>query len=107
MVGSEDSEKLALAATKGQILLSLRSGADEATVATRGITPPVLLAGGREPERAPAPAEAPRPVAPPRHRAPRPAPEPKAVPVVAEKQTVEILRGDSFERRDFDKGIHQ
>ncbi|WP_242343576.1 Flp pilus assembly protein CpaB [Anaeromyxobacter terrae] len=111
MVDGEQSEKLALAATKGQILLSLRSGADDDMLSTPGITPPVLLAGGREPERPAAPATAtpaPGPKVTPvssRHRARAPVVEVRPAP--AEKQTVEILRGDVFERRDFEKESRQ
>ncbi|ABS28147.1 Flp pilus assembly protein CpaB [Anaeromyxobacter sp. Fw109-5] len=102
MVDSEQSEKLALAATKGQILLSLRSGADEEMLATPGITPPVLLASGREPEQpAPKPSSTPAQKSARRLRA-RPEVV-EAKPAVANKQTVEILRGDVFERRDFEK----
>ncbi|WP_242333418.1 MULTISPECIES: Flp pilus assembly protein CpaB [unclassified Anaeromyxobacter] len=111
MVDGEQSEKLALSASKGQILLSLRSGADEDMLATPGITPPILLAGGREPERpaAAAPtAGSPGPkvtAVSSRHRARAPVVEVKPAP--AEKQTVEILRGDMFERRDFTKESRQ
>jgi pilus assembly protein CpaB len=89
-------------------LLSLRSGADEELLATPGITPPILMAGGREPERAPPspPARAaPKPPARVRHNA-RPAVA-EVKPAAAEKQTVEILRGDVFERRDFEKESRQ
>lgn len=107
MVDSEQSEKLALAATKGQILLSLRSGADDEMLATAGITPPILLAGGREPERPSPPPAAPAKPSPARSRqVSRPAVA-EAKPVTADKQTVEILRGDMYERRDFDKESRQ
>ncbi len=107
MVSSEQSEKLALAAAKGQLLLTLRSSIDTEAVTTPGITPPVLLSG--------AAVAAPRPVLP----APPPPKRRAAVPVVARgraavpdvrpapapaKDHVEILRGDLFEKRDFDSG---
>jgi pilus assembly protein CpaB len=109
MVNSEESEKLALSATKGQILLSLRSPADDASPQTKGITPPVLLAGGREPERpSPPPAAPPSKPAPAPRRHVRSGPALEVKPAVAvEKQSVEILRGDVFERRDFDKEAHR
>ena len=43
-VGSEEAEKLALAATEGQIQLALRSVTDTEEVYTEGITIPQLLA---------------------------------------------------------------
>jgi pilus assembly protein CpaB len=93
MVNSEQSEMLALAASKGQLLLTLRNGIDEEIVETRGIVPPRLLTGGvvlaTEVKTGPKPTI--RRVV----RAPEP-PKP-------EKQVVEILRGDLFERRDFEK----
>jgi pilus assembly protein CpaB len=94
MVDSEQSEKLALAASKGQILLALRSGLDREVVETSGVIAPVLLAVRPVPA-APAPAaHTGRQLA----RAPEPKPE---------HDTVEILRGDLFERRDFDKGTRK
>jgi pilus assembly protein CpaB len=103
MVTSDESEKLALAATKGQILLSLRSRIDVAEVDTRGVTPTVLLGSGRAP--APQPAATSAPVA---RRAPARAPARAARPAAPpptphERQTVEVIRGDLFEKRDFQK----
>jgi pilus assembly protein CpaB len=60
MVTSEQSEKLALAAAKGQLLLTLRSSTTE-PVTTAGVTPPVLLSGTAS--------LAPRPPPPPPRRA--------------------------------------
>ena len=55
MVDAEESERLALAAAQGKILLTLRSGADIDVVATRGVTPASLLAiSGRPEARVPA-----------------------------------------------------
>ncbi len=109
MVDSEQSEKLALAATKGSLLLALRSRLDLAEVETLGMVPPSLL-GDAFAEK---PRPAPPPAAPPPHRgrggpkalaarAPAPAPVPAAAP--ADHHVVEILRGDLYEKRDFDKG---
>lgn len=107
MVDSNDAERLALAASKGQLLLALRSGIDSEIVETKGMAPPALLAVA-SPEPAPA---APEPKKEPErpkarvrtaHKAP---PAPAATPVAAaEPHVVEIMRGDLFERRDFDKG---
>jgi pilus assembly protein CpaB len=100
-VDSAEAEKLALAASKGQLLLALRSGADDETVATRGVVPSALLAGA---EAAPA-------VTPP-HAKPEPTHHARSKVRVAakqpsapnpEKQVVEIMRGDLFERRGFEK----
>ena len=95
MVDAEESERLALAATQGKILLTLRSGADTEVVATRGVTPSSLLAMSVDAK----PAQA----APVRGRVAR-------REKVAEKgpgkggDSVEILRGDLFERRNFQQG---
>jgi pilus assembly protein CpaB len=96
MVSPEESERLALAATKGQLLLALRGIGDDEQLVTTGIVPAVLLAAALP---APAPAVVVR-AAVTRH-APRPAPvvAPPAPP--PEKRVVEILRGDLYEKRDF------
>jgi pilus assembly protein CpaB len=86
MVDSPQAEKLALAASRGQILLALRSRLDVAVVNTPGIEPSELVAARVAP--APAPEKG--------RRAATAAPDKKA-------EVVEILRGDLFEQRDFDK----
>jgi pilus assembly protein CpaB len=101
MVTSDQSERLALSADRGHILLSLRGLADDALADTRGVTPPRLLLTDPEPTRVePAVAVA---SPPPRPRPPRrevvpipPAPAPER------RQVVEILRGDLYEKRDFE-----
>jgi len=110
MVDSGQSEKLALAATKGSLLLALRSRLDLEEVETLGMVPPNLLGDVaiEKPRPAPQPAAPP----PPHHgrggpkalaaRSPAPAPVPAAAP--ADHHVVEILRGDLYEKRDFDKG---
>jgi pilus assembly protein CpaB len=103
MVSSPDSEKLALASTKGQILLALRSRVDVAEVETQGIVPAALLDGAgsepppakSEPDRKPA-EQKPRPVIARK----RPAAQP-VQPTAAPEHQVEILRGDRFETRQF------
>lgn len=85
MVEPDDSERLALAATQGKILLTLRSAQDVALVATTGVSPSALLGAAKAPQvavRAPA-----------RRAEPAPAAKPGEV--------VEILRGDLFEKRNF------
>jgi pilus assembly protein CpaB len=88
-VDPSQSERLALAATQGKLLLTLRSSTDVELVATPGMTAGALLA-------LPAPAAArPGPT-----RVAQAAPPPAARP----EPSVEILRGELFERRSFDGG---
>jgi pilus assembly protein CpaB len=100
MVTPEESEVLALGATKGKLLLALRAAGDDEVAATPGIVPSALLASAVRPP--PRPAEVPR-AAPTKRpqvaKAPGPAP--------AEKRVVEILRGDLFEKRDFERANPQ
>lgn len=97
-VTGDESERLALAASTGRILLTLRALGDEEVVETRGVTPPILYASLYTPE----------PTAPPPTQAatkPRARVIPKQAatePPKKEKQVVEILRGDLFEKRNFD-----
>jgi pilus assembly protein CpaB len=98
LVTPEQTEKLALAANQGKLLLTLRSRLDSSQTETPGMVASALLG---ESVRNLAPVE------PSGSRRSRPAPS--AAPVVAEtgpkppeKQTVEILRGDRFEQRKFE-----
>ncbi len=95
MVDSEGAERLALAASKGQLLIALRSAADPEVTKTRGIVPQELLEGAGVP-----------PPKPPEQRAAvvrRAAPaKPQAPAQPPPSKVVEILRGDSFEKRDFE-----
>jgi pilus assembly protein CpaB len=100
MVTGEDSERLALSADKGHILLALRGLGDEELADTRGVTPPVLMAtGAPEPPKAVAASERPR-------TRPRPRelerPPPPAAAQARDKQVVEVIRGDLFEKRAFE-----
>lgn len=105
MVDGEQSERLALASTRGQILLALRSRIDLEEIATRGVIPPELLAGVTV--ALPVPAKATAPATSMRARAPARR-APPAEPVRAqESQTVEVIRGDLFEKRDFQKESRQ
>jgi pilus assembly protein CpaB len=104
MVDSDQSERLALASTRGKILLSLRSRLDIADVDTDGMIPPVLLAGA--PAATPAVAASKPPAqarAASRARRQPPPPVETASPPPPQKQTVEVIRGDLFEKRDFQK----
>jgi pilus assembly protein CpaB len=89
MVDAEQSERLALAASQGKLLLTLRGTADADEVATRGANASVLLA--RDLPVAASSAGRGRAKA-------RPAAEPPREPP---PQVVEILRGSLFEKRTF------
>jgi len=95
LVDATQSERLALAATQGKILLTLRGAADTGVVTTEGVTAAALIAR-REPPPAAAPAAAPRRLAP-RVVAKAPAVEEKP-----KGEVIEILRGDVFEKRKFE-----
>jgi len=103
LVNPEESEKLALSANEGRLLLTLRSWSDNQAVLTGGMSPTELLA-----DSSTKPREVVQVVNPPR-RAPRhdqvqviaSAPPPPA-PAAPKRDTVEILRGDRFEERKFD-----
>lgn len=101
MVDTEQSERLALAAAQGKIMLTLRGGADRELVETRGVTPARLLATAVD---APAPQGA-SPAPPVRAQATRRALPARTSAAAAEpnrpSEVVEILRGDLFEKRDF------
>ncbi|OGQ80768.1 MAG: Flp pilus assembly protein CpaB [Deltaproteobacteria bacterium RIFOXYA12_FULL_58_15] len=79
MVKPEEAERLALSAAKGQLLLALRSSLDQEVIETKGIIPSVLLSGVQR-------------------QAPR---KPKPAEPIVKPDTVEIMRGDSFEQRTF------
>lgn len=95
-VDSIQAEKLALAASKGQLLLALRSASDDEQVETRGVAPPGLLASSDTPAAEAAAKDKAK------NGKPRPRVVAKAAPE-PEKQMVEIMRGDLFERRGFEK----
>lgn len=86
MVDSIQAERLALAASRGQLLLALRSRLDAAVVHTAGVEPTELVSGRPAPSVAVVPPPKVRRAAPPRER---------------KGEVVEILRGDLFEKRDF------
>jgi pilus assembly protein CpaB len=101
LVTPEQSEKLALAATQGKLLLTLRSWTDDSQVNTSGVDPTALIQGsGRS---APvAAADAPRSRSEERRRSSRREEKVAAVPSAPAPQHVEILRGDRFEERKFE-----
>jgi pilus assembly protein CpaB len=109
LVDSDGSEKLALAASEGRIILTLRGWTDNQEVATAGIKPSGLLP---EATSAPVPAGPADPASPaPAHRAGRhdsratpqaPLPASSVAQASGRKEIVEILRGDRFEERKFE-----
>lgn len=98
LVTPEGSEKLALAANQGKILLSLRSRADDREAETSGIVASALLGQLQEPRRVAASGP---PILSRRAQASMAAAVPPK-PAAPEKQVVEILRGDRFEQRKFE-----
>jgi pilus assembly protein CpaB len=100
-VSPEESEALALAATRGKLLLALRGVTDDDVAQTKGVVPAALLAAAG-PEPAPAAPAQPAPRA--RRHEPRKREAVAQAPPQKEHQVVEILRGDLFEKRDFEKG---
>ncbi len=103
MVDTEEAERLALGASKGQLLLALRSAVDSELVETSGIAPPVLLASDTPAPPPPARTEPPRRARERVRVAKKVAPPPPENQAPKPEHVVEILRGDLFERRDFDK----
>jgi pilus assembly protein CpaB len=101
MVDADQSERLALAAAQGKILLTLRSQADTSLVATKGVSPNSLLAMALDAPPAPAPAKSAPKASPARRHVVAKAPVVEPPPKPSE--VVEIMRGDVFERRDFQK----
>jgi pilus assembly protein CpaB len=105
LVNPEESEKLALSATEGRLMLTLRSWTDNQAVITGGMNASTLLT-----DSSTKPREAVLVVVPPVRRGPMrvaqvaPASPPPASAAVgnSRKDVVEILRGDRFEERKFE-----
>jgi pilus assembly protein CpaB len=91
MIDPTQSERLALAAAQGKLLLTLRNDTDTEVVATHGTTALGLL-NRQEPDAKPASQARPAP------RVARVMPPPSR----PAGEVVEILRGDVFERRKFE-----
>jgi pilus assembly protein CpaB len=102
LVTPEQSEKLALAANQGKLLLTLRSWTDADEVQTQGVVARDLLEG-REERTAPV-AEAPKPSEDRGSRRSRRSDKVAhaETPAAPKKDVVEILRGDRFEERKFE-----
>ncbi len=107
LVSPQDAERLVLAQNEGRIMLTLRSWTDSVPVATDGVSPSGLVGGGPPVAQKEASPGAPTHQAGRRGKGGRGGPPPpptltaEAPPV---KDTVEILRGDRFEQRNFNRG---
>jgi pilus assembly protein CpaB len=105
LVNPEESEKLALSATEGRLMLTLRSWTDNQAVITQGMNASTLITDSSTKPRdavvvaPPPPRRAPLRVA---QAAPQPPPVAPAAPPPGHGNVVEILRGDRFEERKFE-----
>ena len=107
LVSPQDAERLVLAQTEGRIMLTLRSWTDSLPVTTEGASPSGLVGGGPVAQKdVPAAGPAAHPVAARRGRNKGGPPPPPTLAAEAppQKDTVEILRGDRFEQRNFNRG---
>jgi pilus assembly protein CpaB len=109
LVTPQDAERLVLAQSEGRIMLTLRSWTDSQAVATEGANPSELIgAGGPVAAKEPAAGGgAPSHQVGRRGRGRDKGPPPP--PTLAAEQTpqtdkVEILRGDRYESRNFQRG---
>jgi pilus assembly protein CpaB len=108
LVSPTDAERLVLAQTEGRIMLTLRSWTDSQPVDTAGASPSGLVGGGppvAQKEPAGGASVAQHPVGR-RGRGNKNAPPPPTLTAEAppQRDTVEILRGDRFEQRNFNRG---
>jgi pilus assembly protein CpaB len=105
LVTPAESEKLALTANSARLTLTLRSWTDDNSVETPGATAISILTGA-EAMRRPAPApQVTELVTPKKGRKTKGEAVGSApsVPATPQKDVIEILRGDRFEERKFDK----
>jgi len=107
LVSPQDAERLVLAQTEGRIMLTLRSWTDSVPVDTNGASPSGLVGGGPVAQREPT-AQAPARQMVGKHgKGGKGAPPPPPTLSAAEPppvDKVEILRGDRFEQRNFNRG---
>jgi pilus assembly protein CpaB len=106
LVSPQDAERLVLAQSEGRIMLTLRSWTDSQPVATEGASPTELIGGGPVAAKEPAAGGAPAHQAARRGRGRDKGPQPTTVAAEQAPQTdkVEILRGDRYESRNFQRG---
>jgi pilus assembly protein CpaB len=103
LVNPEESEKLALSATEGRLMLTLRSWTDNQAVITQGMNASTLITdSSTKPREAVVVAPPPPRRAGPRVPAAPPPPIAAAAPPPGHGNVVEILRGDRFEERKFE-----
>jgi pilus assembly protein CpaB len=111
LVSPQDAERLVLAQTEGRIMLTLRSWTDSQPVDTNGASPSGLVGGGppvaARDNGANAAASPHQAMSGRRGKGSKgqpPAPTLAAEQAPPQKDTVEILRGDRFEQRNFNRG---
>jgi len=111
LVSPQDAERLVLAQIEGRIMLTLRSWTDSQPVDTNGANPSGLIGGGpvAVKDNGANVAAAHQQMAGRRGRGgkdkgPPPPPTLAADQAPPQKDTVEILRGDRFEQRNFNRG---
>jgi pilus assembly protein CpaB len=110
LVSPQDAERLVLAQTEGRIMLTLRSWTDSQPVDTNGANPSGLIGAGPVAVKdnganagAAHPQAAGRRGRGGKDKGPQPPPT-LAADQAPQKDTVEILRGDRFEQRNFNRG---
>ena len=108
LVSPQDAERLVLAQTEGRIMLTLRSWTDSLPVDTNGASPSGLIGAGPVAVKDNG-ANAGAPHQPTSARRGKGGKGPQPPPTLAteqppQKDTVEILRGDRFEQRNFNRG---
>jgi len=109
LVSPQDAERLVLAQTEGRIMLTLRSWTDSQPVDTNGASPSGLVGGGPVAQREPSAAAAGsgRQMVGKHGKGGKGAPPPPptlTAEAPAQIDKVEILRGDRFEQRNFNRG---
>jgi len=107
LVSPQDAERLVLAQTEGRIMLTLRSWTDSVPVDTNGASPSGLVGGGPVAQREPKAAAPSRQLVGKHGKGAKGAPPPPPTLSAAEPppvDKVEILRGDRFEQRNFNRG---
>ena len=109
LVSPKDAERLVLAQTEGRIMLTLRSWTDSQPVDTNGAVASGLVGGPVAAKDNGANAGAAHPPVAARggrrgSKGPPPPPALAADQAPPQKDTVEILRGDRFEQRNFNRG---
>jgi len=105
LVSPQDAERLVLAQNEGRIMLTLRSWTDSLPVDTNGASASGLVGGPPVAQKEASPGGAPTHQAGRRGKGGRPPPPPTlTAEAPAPKDTVEILRGDRFEQRNFNRG---